>query len=204
MTTLHVLRHPDQAAVLFHPVRLQLLRALREPQSAAAVARTLALPRQQANYHLHELEKEGLVAFVEERKRGNCMERILQATAQAFVISTEAMGEPPDSLPADQYSAAYLVASAARLIREVAQVAIGAFSAGKKIATFTLDTEVSFRNAEERAAFAAEMTQAFSQICAKYDASRTPGSRKFRFLLGGYPAITKPLALPPRAAAAFE
>jgi len=58
MKPLHVVRDLEQAAVLLQPVRLRILRALREPLSASALARSFALPRQQLNYHLRELEKE--------------------------------------------------------------------------------------------------------------------------------------------------
>lgn len=203
MTTLHVLRDPEQAAVLLQPVRLRILRALREPLSASALARSFALPRQQVNYHLRELEKEGFVALVEERRRGNCMERLMQATAKSFVISPEALGEA-EPMPPDQFSAAYLVAAAARVIRDVAQIAIRAREAGKKMATFTLESEVRFRSPEERSAFAAEMTHAFALICAKYNAKNAPDSRTFRFVLSGYPAITKPLPPADRAAALLD
>jgi biotin operon repressor len=38
-----------------------------EPDSGSGVARRIGMPRQQVNYHLRELEKPGLVKFVEER-----------------------------------------------------------------------------------------------------------------------------------------
>lgn len=192
MTALRILRDPETAAIALQPVRLRILRALREPLSATSIARSFDLPRQQVNYHLRELEKAGYAAFVEERRKGNCLERVLQATAKTFVISPEALGEM-DPMPADQFSAAYLVSAAARIIREVAQIALGAREAGKKLATLTLESEVRFRSPAERSAFAAELSLAFATICSKYDAD-VPGARSFRFVIGGYPEITKPLS----------
>ncbi|MFN0103967.1 MAG: winged helix-turn-helix domain-containing protein [Bryobacteraceae bacterium] len=203
MITLRVLRDPEQASILLQPIRLRILQALREPLSASALARAFAMPRQQVNYHLRELEKEGFVALIEERRKGNCMERVVQATAKSFVISPEALGEA-EPMSADQFSAAYLVAAAARVIREVAQIASQARQVGKKLATFTLESEVRFRSPEERSAFAAEITHAFALICAKYDAKNTPEARTFRFVLGGYPAITKPLPVSDRTAALLD
>ena len=62
--------------------RLRLVRELVEPDSAAGLAKRLGLPRQRLNYHLRELEAAGLLELVEERRRGNCVERIVRAVAR--------------------------------------------------------------------------------------------------------------------------
>ena len=186
MTSLGIVRDPEQAAVLLQPVRLRMMEALRAPLSASGLARLFGLPRQQVNYHVRELERAGLVGLVEERRKGNCTERVVQASAATFVISQEVMGAGA-AMPADRFSAAYLVAAAGRMIREIGEIATRARAAGKTMATLTLESEVRFRTVEERAAFAAEMTEAFGRICAKYNAGE---GRSFRFVLGGYPALT--------------
>ena len=191
MTSLGIVRDVEQAAVLLQPVRLRMMEALRAPLSAAGLARLFGLPRQQVNYHLRELERAGLVALVEERRKGNCTERVVRATAATFVISPEVRGAG-GAMPADRFSAGYLVAAAGRMIREIGEIATRARAAGKTMATLTLESEVRFRTVEERAAFAAEMTEAFGRICAKYDAGE---GRSFRFVLGGYPALTVPGAV---------
>lgn len=71
------------------PGRTALLRALRQPRSAASLARELGIQRQKLNYHLRVLERAGLVECVEERRKGNCLERIMQATARAYVLDRE-------------------------------------------------------------------------------------------------------------------
>jgi DNA-binding transcriptional ArsR family regulator len=53
----------------------------------------VGLSRQKANYHLHELEQHGLVELVEERRRGNMLERVLRASADSFVISPAVLAE---------------------------------------------------------------------------------------------------------------
>ena len=73
-------------------VLFQLYQQLAEPDSASGVARRLGLPRQQVNYHLRELEKQGFLEFIEERRKGNCMERLVRATARTYLISPEALG----------------------------------------------------------------------------------------------------------------
>lgn len=199
--SLHVVRDPKQAVALLDPARLTLLERLGEPESASGLARQLNLPRQQVNYHLRELEKRQLVEFVEERRKGNCVERVVRATARQYVVSPEALGRlgvaPPENAggpAADRFSAAALVSAAARLIRDLALVGLRAARAGKRIATFTMETEIRFRSAEERAEFAAELTASFARLAARYHDESAPGGRTFRCLAGVYPAITRAAA----------
>ena len=58
--------------------------------------------------------------LVAERRRGNCTERVVRATARRYVISPEVLGElggEPEG-PRDHFSSTYLVAAAARAIRD--------------------------------------------------------------------------------------
>lgn len=192
----HIVRDPDCAAAFLQPARLKLLELLSEPNTGAGLARSLELPRQQVNYHLRELERIGLVEFVEERKKGNCVERVVRATARSYLISPEALGQlghhSPDEA-SDRFSVAYLVQAAARLIREVASVAAAAAAARKRVATFTLEAEIRFRDAAERHQFAEELTASVAELTARYHDASAPGGRLFRFVAGVYPAVTKPL-----------
>src|SRR5690349_15318282 len=122
---------------LFRPMRLRILTELAAPDTAAGVARRLAVPRQKINYHLRELEREGMVELVEERKKGNCVERVVRATARSYLVSAEALGTlaaDPDSIN-DHFSSAYLVAVAARAIRELAELRQRAEAAEQRLAT---------------------------------------------------------------------
>jgi DNA-binding transcriptional ArsR family regulator len=186
---LQVVRHPDAAAALLDPVRQQLLHQLTEPDSAAGLARRLRLPRQRINYHLRALETAGLVELVEERRKGNCMERVVRATARAFVISPEAIGAlgPTAESAGDRLSSAYLIASAGRAIRDVAALEARAREEGKRVATLTLDTEVRFASAAARAEFADELADAVARLAAKYHDERAPGGRRFRLLAAVHP-----------------
>jgi DNA-binding transcriptional ArsR family regulator len=187
--SLDVVRSPDAAAALLDPTRQQLLSHLREPDSATGLARRLKLPRQRINYHLKVLEGAGLVELVEERRKGNCLERVVRATARAFIISPEALGDlgPGADLAADRMSSAYLVAAAGRTIREVALLEDKAKREGKRVATLTLDTEVRFASAEARARFAEELTEAVARIAARYNDDRAPGGRRYRILSAVHP-----------------
>jgi DNA-binding transcriptional ArsR family regulator len=190
---LQVIRRSEPAAAVLDPVRQQLLAHLAEPDSAAGLARRLRLPRQRINYHLRALEAAGLVELVEERRKGNCFERVVRATARSFVISPEALGVlgPGPDASADRLSSAYLVAAAGRVIRDVGVLEAQARSEGKRIATLTLDAEVRFADAERRAEFARELTEAVARLAAKYHDERASGGRRFRLLAAVHPTPTE-------------
>lgn len=192
---LAVVEDAEQAAALANPLRLRVLESLAEPDSASGVARRLGEPRQKVNFHLRELERVGLVDFVEERKRGNCMERIVRAKAAHFVVSPAALGSIGDFDPAnfrDRFSWAYLVAVAGRAIRDLATLRRGADKARKKLPTFTLETEVRFRDPGAMRAYAEEVANAIATITTKHHDEGALDGRRFRFFLGGYPSLTRP------------
>jgi len=185
---LQVIQTADSAAALFHSDRRSVLSALADADSAAGVARRLEMPRQTVNYHLHALEKAGLVELVERRMKGNCAERLMQATAKAFVISPEALGELGVCDVQDQFSSDYLIAAAAGVVRDTAVLRSRADKAGKKLATLTLESEVRFASAADRHAFTSELTATIARLAAKYNNS-APGGRSFRLVVGALPKL---------------
>jgi DNA-binding transcriptional ArsR family regulator len=188
---LDIIRSPDTAAKLLQPMRRQILENLSEAQSASGLARQLGLARQKVNYHVRELEKDGLVELVEERRRGNCTERLVKATARSYLISPEvlgALGSRPEEIR-DRLSAAYLVATAGRVVRDVAELQEKAGDAGQRLATLTLTSEVRFASAEARNDFAEELATALAELSAKYNDEDAPGGRRFRFFVGGHAAL---------------
>jgi DNA-binding transcriptional ArsR family regulator len=189
-----VLRGAHQAASLLgHPLRLKVIEQLAAPDSASGLARRLGLPRQVLNYHLRALEAAGLLQFVEERPRAGLKERVVQRTAQAYLISPEVLGavEPDPARLRDRFSWAYLVAAAAKIVRDLGILRGRADRAGKKLATFTLETEVRFATAGDRDAFTRELSSKVAELAVKYHNEHAANGRLFRFLLGAYPAITK-------------
>ena len=165
-----MIEDPAAAAVALDPIRSRLLQALVEPGSAAALASKIGITRQKVNYHLHALEAHGLVEVAEERKRGGITERVMRATAASYVVSPAALAEgavDPDQA-ADRLSARYVVALAGRVVREVGDLARRASTAGKRLPTMAIDTEIRFRSAADRAAFADELTAALLELAARY------------------------------------
>jgi DNA-binding transcriptional ArsR family regulator len=202
---LGVVRTGAVAAAMLDSSRLGLLAELSTPASASQLAQRLGQPRQRVNYHLRALEKAGLVRLVEERKKGNCVERLVVATATSYLISPEALGalgSEPGKV-ADRASSAYLVAVAADAIRELGVLRDRARAAGKKLATMSLLTQVRLESAESMNRFAEELATAVAQVAAKYHRGEeaAPAGRTFKVFVGSYPAITKE---PPAAAGGAE
>lgn len=179
----------EAAASLLDPARRAILEQLQEAGSAASVARRLNLPRQRVRYHVRELERQGLVKPAGQRRRGNCTEKLVRATARRYVLSPAVTGglapEPGDG---DRLSAAYLVGVTSRAASEVTALHARAQREGKRLATFTIDSEIRFATPERQQAFAQELAYTLGRLGAKYHDEATPGGRRFRVLVAGHPA----------------
>ena len=193
-----VLQSLDTAATVLDGVRLRILAGLREPESAAGVARALGLPRQRVGYHVRALQKAGLLVPAGERRKGSTVERLLQATARSYVISPEALGllGTTRAEVQDRFSSAYQVAATARTLRDVAVLQTRAAQAGKRLPTLTVETEVRFASPEAQTAFAAELTEALASLAARYHQADAPAGRSFRFVLAGHPVLSAAAASP--------
>ena len=186
---LHVVRHAEGATTLLHPLRLRLLHELKEPDSAAGLARRLRIPRQKLNYHLRQLESEGLVEVVGTRQKRGCVERLMRAVARSFVIDPATLGTiagDPATVE-DQVSSAYLVAVAARTIRELAALRERAEQGGKRLPTLAIQSEIRFTSPAAQHAFASELTKALAELTAKYHDGTSTSGRTFRLIAGSYP-----------------
>jgi predicted ArsR family transcriptional regulator len=176
MIDVEVIDDPAAAVVALGPVRARLLAELADPGSASSLAARLGIPRQKLNYHLRALEAHGLVEEVDSRRHGGITEHVFQATAASYVVSPAALGEAASDprRSRDRLSARYLIALAARVVREVGQLARGAEQAGKRLPTLAIDTEVGFRSPAEQAAFADELAAAVTALASRYhdDAGR--------------------------------
>lgn len=189
MDDVQVIDEPDAAVAALDPLRRRLLSELAEPASAATLAERLDVPRQKLNYHLRSLERHGLAELAEERQWGGITERLLVATASSYVVSPGALGEvavDPDRT-SDRLSASYLIALAARVVREVGDLVKRAAGSEKRLATLSIDTAVRFKSPEDRAAFSRELAAATTRLVARYHDESAPRGRWHRLVLGAYP-----------------
>jgi DNA-binding transcriptional ArsR family regulator len=189
MRDVEVIDDPAAATVALEPVRSRLLAELAEPASAATLAARLGIARQKVNYHLRALEAHRLVRVAETRQWGGLTERLLVATAASYLVSPSAMGpvaaDPGRS--ADRLSASYLIALAARIVREVSGLLRRSEEIGKRLPTLSLDTEVRFRSAAERAAFSNELADAVTKLVSRYHDATAPGGREHRLVIVAHP-----------------
>ena len=191
MLDVEVIDDPAAATAALEPVRSRLLAELSTPASAATLAARLGIPRQKVNYHLRALESHGLVRVAQERKWGGLTERLLVATAASYIVSPGALG-PVSTDPgrnADRLSASYLIALAARIVREVGALLRRSRETDKRLATLSLDAEVRFRSAADRAAFSRELAEAITTLVARYHDASAPGGRTHRLVVVAHPLL---------------
>lgn len=190
-SSLAILNDGESAASLLNPIRRDILSALAEPGSATTVGRELGLPRQKVNYHLRALEEAGLVDHVEDRRKGNCTERIVCATASHYLIAPSVLGslEASPASSADRFSSEHLAAVSARTISDLAILSERASAAGKRLPTLSAETGIRFATPADQRAFAEELTNSLAQLVQKYHTESVADGRWFRVTVGSHPAL---------------
>jgi DNA-binding transcriptional ArsR family regulator len=190
MLDVAVLDDAGAAAAALDPRRTRLLAALaHEPASAAGLAARLGLPRQQLGHHLRVLEEQGLVVEVGRRSHGGLTERVLAASAGTYAVSPSALGSAgaDPARVSDRLSVAYLVALASRAVREVGELLRGATPAGKRLPALSIDADVRFASAADRAAFASDLAEAVRALAARYHDESAPNGRTYRVIVLSHP-----------------
>lgn len=180
---LGVIDEPTVAAAVLDPIRARVLTTLREPGSATTIAAAIGETRQKVNYHLRALEQLGLVRLVEDRPRRGLTERVMIASARAYVLSPDVLGDSAvDPGSTDRLSSNYVIALASRVVREVADLARRADRANKPLATLAIDTEIRFASAADRAGFTHDLTEAITELAARYHDEQAPNGRWHRVI----------------------
>jgi len=188
MTTDHaaLIDDADRALLALSPIRRKLLEALREPGSAASLAKRLDLPRQKLGYHLRALEAAGLVRLVEEKRRRGFVERVLVAAAEAFVIDPALLGQARVEAQ-DRHAAEHLVAAAGSVVREVTRMRSAAEAEGQRLLTLTIEADVGFERPQDFEDFSQALAEAIATVASRY--APAPGKRGYHLMLGAHPAV---------------
>jgi hypothetical protein len=149
------------------------------------------------NYHVRQLAAAGLLERAGQQRKRNMVEQQYVASAGGYVLSPELLGDaappaPPSGDSNENASAAQLLAVCARAQSEVADVMASASAAGLRVRTMSLQSEVRFGTAEQRADFTRELARAVSRVIAEYtlphkDNDATPAPGPFRVVVGCYP-----------------
>jgi hypothetical protein len=114
---------------------------------------------------------------------------MMVATAASYVVSPAALGPiaaDPTRNP-DRLSASYLIAVAARIVREVGDLWRRARQRDQRLATLSLDTVIRFKSPADRAAFTADLTNTITSLARRYHHDG-PGARPHRLVIAAYPA----------------
>jgi DNA-binding transcriptional ArsR family regulator len=185
-----IVEGPNRAASILKPMRRRILEHLRDPNSAAAVAAALDLPRQRVGYHVRQLEKQGLIRQVGDRRKGGCVERLMQTTARHYAIGPAALGAlgPTPDQVADRSSSDYLVAVAAQTMRDVGMMQEKVRRADQQLTTLTLESQVHLSSPADQGAFAKELASSLKRLVEKYNESDVRTGETFRVVIGGYPS----------------
>jgi DNA-binding transcriptional ArsR family regulator len=183
----HVVEDIEALQVLGNPLRVRILELLREPGSAATVAREVGETRQKVNYHLKELERVGLVEAVGERRSGNFMETLYEAMGRSFLVSPRVAWSDPRRVDAlrQQHSLERLVMVGAQLERDAITLLDRAAFDGEQIASAAVEVDVHFADEKDRAAFLDEYLETVQKLCDRY------GSRAglpYRVVMAAHPA----------------
>ena len=188
-----VLEQADGVRAALGPLRRSVLECLQEPGSATEIALALGVPRQRVNYHVRALERAGLVELVEERRRRGFTERVMCATAQAFLVDPELLApHPVRSAVAerDRYAAEHLVTTAAGTVRDVGRMMTAADAERKRLLTFTIETELRFAEPADVHRFTSAVADAIARTAEEH--TMPAEGRLYRVVLGGYPAPSPP------------
>lgn len=186
-TALTLLDTPERLACALPDLRRRILDRLREPASAAELAREFDLPRQNLNYHLRVLERQQLLELVELRARRGFTERVMRTVGNGLVVDPDVLARNPPAADGEQdrHAAQHLVLAAGAVVRDVSRMSARAERQGRRLLTFTLEADVRFAGPGDVHDFTDALAQAVAQVVAAYD---TPAGRPYRLLAAGHPA----------------
>jgi DNA-binding transcriptional ArsR family regulator len=86
--SLYVIENLEQLRALADPLRTRILEALaRQPKTTSQLAEMFGETNNKLHYHVHELERFGLIKLVEKRERGGVLEKYYRAVARDFTIA---------------------------------------------------------------------------------------------------------------------
>ena len=184
-----------RAELLLHPLRQEILAEASEPSTSAEIARRIGLPPQKVNYHVRTLVDAGFLRPAGETLKRNLVEKRYRASAQSYVLLPQVLGEVrPDALSAaDRFSATYLLQLSTLLQQEVACWLRNNEAPTTDVPTLSLEAELRFDSAEQRASFASALQTAVADVIGRHsrpaqgqDGSPRPG-HAYRLVLGCYP-----------------
>jgi len=197
---------PARAELLLHPLRQKILEEAGEASTAAEIARRLGLPPQKVNYHVRTLVDAGFLQPAGEELKRNLLEKRYQASARSYLLLPQVLGAVSagerslSEAEADRFSATYLLRLTAWLQRELSVWLDEGGARERRVPTLSLEAELRFTSAEQRAAFAEALQEAVGEVIREHcaparDDEGGPGAGEpYRLVLGCYPIPDAPVA----------
>lgn len=184
MRELVPIRELQTARVLLNPIRIELVRLLREPKTCGELASALDLTPQRINNHLKALRDAGLVAVHSQRQVRNLIEATYQAEGKAYWLSPRLLRDEPTGRElADQLSLHNLLVTAETVAEDVAVLLDR--TPDVEVPSLGLTVEIALRDEGERKAFAADVLKTLRPVVEKY--SVDGGGTRFKLQLICYP-----------------
>jgi DNA-binding transcriptional ArsR family regulator len=83
-----LLDSPEQLRAIADPLRMRIVeRLVGKPMTLTQLGGDLGQTTAKMHYHVHEMERAGLVKLVEKRERGGVLEKYYRAVAKNFLVS---------------------------------------------------------------------------------------------------------------------
>ncbi len=196
---IHCITERARAAEVLQPLRLEILRLTREPASASEISQQLGLSRQRVNYHVRVLARSGFLRRSGRRRRRNMIEQRYVASAPAFLLSPELLGDVGADWRRveDAASAGYLMALNCQMGSDLVRVWRESGRTAKPASALALKSQFRFETSEQRERFERALQDAVVRVVTDYtspnlkpDGSPAPGT-PYRLVLGCYPYVPR-------------
>ena len=177
----------DEAfALLAHPLRVRILDALHEPDSAAGLARRIGANPPEGQLPPPRSSNGQASSSRGERRAGNLVETLYRGVARTFLVPPRLTWSDPGRMEAlqEQHSLERLVLAGERVQREAAVLLDRAAFDGEQIASLAVEAEVRLGSDAERAAFLDAYLEAIGPLLTKYGRKR---GVPYRVTIAAYP-----------------
>jgi len=175
--------HVEQVAVLFKPLRLELMQLLAEPRTCTQLGAALGLTPQNVYYHVKLLERAGLVDRVESRQVRGAMEGVYRATARSYWLSPELTSRLGGGRAARRSVSLNQLAELARQVENDA----AELAAEADAAALCINAAVELEDPRQRTQFMRDLRQAVQELAERYGARAGTGrGEEFRLLVACY------------------
>jgi DNA-binding transcriptional ArsR family regulator len=81
-----IIRDLDTLKSITHPLRLQLLKTIKEPRTVKEISAVLEIPPTKLYYHINQLEKFGIIRVVDTNIVSGIIEKTYQVTARSYKV----------------------------------------------------------------------------------------------------------------------